>query len=65
VMLGYWFVLQVLLGTVGAFSRVEGGVAVWAHVGGFLAGLLLIRLFVNREFTDRRLAGGGDEWWRR
>jgi len=44
VMLGYWFVLQLLLGTV---SRTTGGIAVWAHVGGFLAGVALIKLFAN------------------
>jgi membrane associated rhomboid family serine protease len=54
VMLGYWFVLQLLLGAVGTLSRVEGGVAVWAHVGGFVAGLLLIKLFVNPALMERR-----------
>ena len=47
--LGYWFVLQFLSGLgsslVGANS---GGVAFWAHVGGFLAGVLLVRLFPAR-----------------
>ena len=34
-MLGYWFLLQLL----GGLRRGgEGGVAFWAHVGGFLAG---------------------------
>jgi len=44
--LGFWFVLQFFQG---AFSVVGfaggGGVAWWAHVGGFLAGMGLIRLF--------------------
>lgn len=41
VMLGYWFLLQVVGGlpTLGATG---GGVAFWAHVGGFVAGLILI-----------------------
>jgi membrane associated rhomboid family serine protease len=56
VMLGYWFVLQLLLGTVGALSRVEGGVAVWAHVGGFITGLVLIKLFVSPDLMQRRQA---------
>jgi membrane associated rhomboid family serine protease len=43
-MLGYWFVIQLLLGTV---SRTTGGIAVWAHVGGFVAGVALINLFAN------------------
>ncbi len=59
VMLGYWFVLQLLLGTVGALSRMEGGVAFWAHVGGFVAGLVLVKLFANPEFLERRRAGAG------
>lgn len=54
VMLGYWFFYQLLLGTVTALTRMEGGTAFWAHVGGFLAGLALIRLFANAEFLERR-----------
>src|SRR2546425_10982410 len=57
VMLGYWFVLQLLMGAVGALSPTEGGVAVWAHVGGFLTGLLLIKLFANADHLARRRAG--------
>lgn len=45
-MLGYWFLLQLLAGTV---DRGTGGVAFWAHVGGFLAGLLLIRAFCKSD----------------
>ncbi len=65
VMLGYWFVLQLLLGTVGVVSRAQGGVAVWAHVGGFLAGIALIRLFVNPALTERRESPASSDWWRR
>jgi membrane associated rhomboid family serine protease len=65
VMLGYWFVLQLLLGTVGAVARAQGGVAVWAHVGGFLAGLILIKLFVNPELTAQRQSPESGEAWRR
>lgn len=54
VMLGYWFFYQLLLGSVTALTRMEGGTAFWAHVGGFLAGLALIRLFANAEFLERR-----------
>jgi membrane associated rhomboid family serine protease len=54
VMLGYWFVLQLLMGAV---SRTAGGVAVWAHVGGFLAGLVLIKLFVNPTLLARHQGG--------
>lgn len=46
-MLGYWFLLQL----VGAVPSVAGtsGVAFWAHIGGFTAGILLMFPFVNRE----------------
>jgi len=61
VMLGYWFVLQLLLGTAGTLSKVHGGVAFWAHVGGFVAGLVLIKLFVNPDLTKRHEEAVG-EW---
>jgi membrane associated rhomboid family serine protease len=63
VMLGYWFVLQLLLGTVGTVSRAQGGVAVWAHVGGFVAGVALIKLFVSDELMRRRDAAFRQEEW--
>ena len=64
-MLGYWFVLQLLLGAVGIAGRVQGGVAVWAHVGGFLAGLALIKLFVNPALMAQHVSPDSGEWWRR
>jgi membrane associated rhomboid family serine protease len=47
-MLVYWFVIQLVSGLASSrnFSD-SGGVAWFAHVGGFIAGLLLIRLFPN------------------
>jgi len=49
--LGYWFVLQFLSGVgtaLVASGKSVGGVAFWAHVGGFLAGILLVRLFPTK-----------------
>ncbi len=49
-MLLYWFAIQLISG-LASFSSFtdQGGVAWFAHVGGFLAGLLLVRLFsINR-----------------
>ncbi|MCP4203667.1 MAG: rhomboid family intramembrane serine protease [bacterium] len=43
-MLGYWFGLQVLMGLPSLGSE-AGGVAFWAHVGGFLAGVVLVYVF--------------------
>src|SRR3954467_9377458 len=50
--LGYWFVVQFLSGTAGVIStaaRTGGGVAFWAHVGGFAAGAALVKLFPARR----------------
>jgi len=49
VMVGFWFVLQFLEGLASIGVRVAGsGVAWWAHVGGFLAGLLLTQISRKR-----------------
>jgi membrane associated rhomboid family serine protease len=45
-MLGYWFVIQLVSGSV---SRVEAGVAFWAHVGGFAIGALLALPLARRR----------------
>jgi membrane associated rhomboid family serine protease len=48
VVLGYWFVVQFLSGAATSIAYSEqtsGGIAFWAHVGGFLAGVGLIKLF--------------------
>ena len=50
--LGYWFVLQFLSGaasTITYTAQPGGGVAFWAHVGGFVAGLLLIKIVPTRK----------------
>ena len=51
IVLGYWFLLQFLSGaaTAVAYSnQTNGGVAFWAHVGGFVAGIAMIKLFPAR-----------------
>ena len=50
-MLGYWFLLQ-LLGGVPSLQGDGGGVAFWAHIGGFLAGVVLLPLFRSRERVE-------------
>jgi membrane associated rhomboid family serine protease len=50
--LGYWFVLQFLSGAATQITyaaQQTGGVAFWAHVGGFIAGLFLIKLVPTRK----------------
>ena len=44
VMLGYWFVIQ-LVGGLPALSGSGSGVAFWAHIGGFVVGVALLPLF--------------------
>jgi len=66
----YWFSIQL------ASSAIQGpggggGVAFWAHIGGFLAGVLLVKVFQNPALVNakrarvriarRDLRGGG--WW--
>ncbi|MGQ9484600.1 MAG: rhomboid family intramembrane serine protease [Desulfosoma sp.] len=51
VFLGLWFVMQFFSGTfalMGGGTQV-GGVAWWAHIGGFLAGMVLLRVFRGRR----------------
>ena len=44
--IGYWFLLQLFAGTISFASQAtQGGVAWWAHVGGFMAGIVLLPLF--------------------
>jgi len=45
VVLGMWFVLQSLSGFLSLSVMSTGGVAYFAHIGGFVAGLLLIKPF--------------------
>jgi membrane associated rhomboid family serine protease len=54
--LGFWIVLQFLNGTV-SLGRSGGGVAWFAHVGGFIAGMALIYLFIRRKPRPDRLSG--------
>jgi membrane associated rhomboid family serine protease len=46
--LGFWFVLQFVSGISSLGAAASGGVAWWAHVGGFLLGMLLTTLAKNR-----------------
>jgi membrane associated rhomboid family serine protease len=51
VMIGFWFVLQILSGSIEALNPLKGGVAWWAHVGGFLTGIVLVLLLRPRRVT--------------
>ncbi|MDI6883765.1 MAG: rhomboid family intramembrane serine protease [Hadesarchaea archaeon] len=51
-MIGFWFVLQVISASVLWAAGATAGVAYWAHIGGFIAGVLLI-LPVWRKLRKR------------
>lgn len=55
--LGFWFVLQVINGVLGLGMTAEsGGVAYFAHIGGFVAGLILALPWIRRARTSTRRA---------
>ena len=54
VMLGYWFAIQLFSGTMAPAAGT--GVAFWAHIGGFVAGLALIKLFEQKQLTTAKKA---------
>lgn len=51
-MLGYWIVVQ-LIGGFNSIGQQGGGVAFWAHVGGFVAGAILVFLFKDNKLLDQ------------
>jgi membrane associated rhomboid family serine protease len=62
IVLLYWFGIQVLSGLPELHAtggEPTGGVAVWAHVGGFLTGLLLVKFFERPDLLARRRVAFG------
>jgi len=51
--LGLWFVIQLASGAM-SVGEPGGGVAFWAHVGGFVAGVALVKLFERRDLVRAR-----------
>src|SRR5687768_9378013 len=51
VVLGFWIVIQLLngIGSLATTSETGGGVAYMAHIGGFIAGLVLVRLMATPQ----------------
>jgi membrane associated rhomboid family serine protease len=60
-LLGFWFILQFVggLGSLGPSSQ-TGGVAYWAHIGGFVAGLIVVGL--TRLIRQKSLRRGPTSW---
>lgn len=51
IVLGLWFILQLFNGVLSMGASDVGGVAFWAHIGGFVAGVVLAKLFASRRNT--------------
>ena len=56
VMLIYWFGTQLLsgIGSIGSTQASQGGTAFFAHIGGFITGLILIKVLPTRQRQLRR-----------
>ena len=54
--LGVWALTQVFIGTLALDAGEVGGVAWWAHVGGFIGGIVLHGFFIRHGRAYRRLA---------
>ncbi len=60
--IGLWFFLQLVSGTFALVSsQVAGGIAWWAHVGGFVSGMVLLPILRKRRRSYRRHYA--DEWY--
>jgi len=55
-MIGYWAVIQLLSGVVSLGAEGTGGVAFWAHLGGLIAGVVLVRFFARRDYVAEHRA---------
>jgi len=49
--IGFWFLTQLLSGfaSVSSGAQALGGIAFWAHIGGFISGLVLVRFFARHR----------------
>lgn len=64
IVLIYWFGVQVLTAYMTPLQPdVSSGVAVWAHIGGFLAGMILIKVFERPQMVAERNRIREDEQW--
>jgi len=48
-MIGFWFLMQIFYVAIAETS----GVAYWAHIGGFIVGLLTVKLFATKRYPPR------------
>ncbi len=64
IFLGWWFILQFFNGTLSLLSSPEGagGIAWWAHIGGFVFGALLCSVIKVKRFYRRRYEDEDMPW---
>jgi membrane associated rhomboid family serine protease len=55
VFLGLWFILQLFEGVMSFGGADVSGVAFWAHVGGFVAGMVIVKLVPTEDRRERAL----------
>ncbi|MFH1768420.1 MAG: rhomboid family intramembrane serine protease [Candidatus Omnitrophota bacterium] len=49
IFLGLWFIYQLFLG-INSIGIAGAGIAFWAHIGGFAAGIVLLRIFLKKRY---------------
>jgi len=57
----WWIGYQVLMGLpqlAAVENEVSSGVAFWAHIGGFVAGLVLVKFFARADYVEQHRAQG-------
>ncbi len=50
IFLGFWFIFQLFSGWLALQGADASGIAWWAHIGGFVFGMIAIRLFIKRRY---------------
>jgi membrane associated rhomboid family serine protease len=64
IVLIWWFGEQALSAYLTPLNpAVSNGVAVWAHIGGFVTGLVLVKIFENRSLVAQRNAIRDERRW--
>ncbi len=66
VFLGFWFVLQFFSGVASLGGTSGGGVAFWAHVGGFVVGIVggLLARVLTKDRSMEVISPAGERYWR-
>jgi hypothetical protein len=49
--IGFWFLMQVVSGVQAIGIDTSGGIAWWAHIGGFAAGIMMVPIFSKKRFA--------------